>query len=72
MAQTLWIGEKKLVVMFGGLHTELAALKATGKWIWTSALVQPGITSSGTAVSFLKASHVSKISGCTPDYSKRS
>ena len=41
-------GESSLVMMFGGLHTELAALKALGTWIegsgWTSALVQAGIT----------------------------
>ena len=56
-------GEKKLVVMFGGFHTELAALKALGTWIedsgWTSVLVQAGVTTPGTTDSFLKASHVS-------------
>ena len=45
-------GEKKLVVMFGGFHTELAALKALGSWIedsgWTSVLVQAGVTTPGT------------------------
>jgi len=57
-------GEKKLVVMFGGFHTELAALKALGSWIedsgWTSVLVQAGVITPGTADSFLKASHVSR------------
>ena len=57
-------GEKKLLVMFGGFHTELAALKALGSWIedsgWTSVLVQAGVTTPGTADSFLKASHVSR------------
>lgn len=56
--------EKKLVVMFGGFHTELAALKALGSWIeysgWTSVLVQAGVTTQGTADSFLKALHVSR------------
>jgi len=56
-------GEKKLVVMFGGFHTELAALKALGTWIedsgWTSVLVQAGVTTPGTTDSVLKASHVS-------------
>ena len=55
-------GEGKLVIMFGGFHTELAALKALGHWIegsgWTNALVQAGVTTPGTADSFLKASHV--------------
>lgn len=57
-------GEQKLVVMFGGFHTELAALKALGTWLedsgWTSALVQAEVTTPGTADSFLKASHVSR------------
>ena len=67
-------GESSIVMMFGGLHTELAALKALATWIegsgWTSALVQAGITTPGTADSFLKASHVSgtrhahQITGC--------
>ena len=50
--------------MFGGFHTELAALKALGSWIedsgWNSVLVQAGVTTPGTADSFLKASHVSR------------
>ena len=57
-------GEKFLVAMFGGLHTELAALKAIGNWLedsgWTNALVQAEVTTPGTADSFLKASHVSR------------
>ena len=57
-------GESSIVMMFGGLHTELAALKALGTWIqhsgWTSALVQAGITTPGTADSFLKEAHVSR------------
>ena len=57
-------GEKKLVVMFGGFHTELVALKALGSWIedsgWTSVLVQAGVTTPGTIDSFLKAWHVSR------------
>ena len=50
--------------MFGGFHTELAALKALGSWRedsgWTSVLVQAGVTTPGTADSFLKALHVSR------------
>ena len=30
-------GEKKLVLMFGRFHTELAALKSLGSWIENSA-----------------------------------
>ncbi len=37
-------GEDSYVVMLGGLHIELTALKALGKWLdhsgWSSALVQ--------------------------------
>lgn len=55
-------GEKKLVVMFRGFHTKLAALKAIGNWIedsyWTNALVQAEVTTPGTDDSFLKASHM--------------
>lgn len=57
-------GERKLVVMFGGFHTELNALKALGSWVedsgWTNVLVQAGVTTPGTADSFLRASHVSR------------
>ena len=57
-------GEDKALVMFGGLHVEMTALKAIGKWLegsgWTSALVQANVASSGTADSFLKATHVSR------------
>ena len=45
--------------MFGGLHI---ALKTLGDLLnssgWTSALVQAGVATSGTADSFLKAAHI--------------
>jgi len=56
-------GEQKFVVVFGGLHIEMAAL---GNWLqgsrWVQALVQAENTSAGTgtADSFLQASHVSR------------
>ena len=57
-------GEDQFVIMFGGLHIEMAVLKVIGDLLtdsgWTSALVEAGIASSGTADSFLKASHVTK------------
>ena len=57
-------GEKHHVIMFGGLHVEMTALKAIGKWLedsgWKSALIQSGVASAGKADSFLKASHVSR------------
>ena len=51
-------GDDKLVVMFGGLHIEMA----TTSWLpgssWVEALVQAGISCSETADSFLKAAQV--------------
>jgi hypothetical protein len=57
-------GEDHFVVMFGGLHIEMAALKMLGDLLedsgWTGALVQAGAATSGRADSFLKASHVTR------------
>lgn len=57
-------GEDHFVVMFGGLHVEMTALKTIGDLLeesgWTSALLQAGVATSGTADSFLKASHVTR------------
>ena len=60
----LLYGEAKVVVMFGGLHIELAALKTLGNLLkssgWTSALVQAGVATAGTADSFLTAAHITR------------
>ena len=57
-------GENQFVLLFGGLHIELAAWKTVGDWLdgsgWTDALVRADIASSGTADSFLKASHIKR------------
>ena len=57
-------GEEKMVVMFGGLHIEMAALKTLGDWLrgsgWVQALVQAEIATPGTADSFLRAAHVTR------------
>ena len=57
-------GEDHFIVMFGGLHIEMAALKALGDLLkgsgWTGALVQAGVATPGTADSFLKASHLTQ------------
>ena len=57
-------GEGKVVVMFEGLHIELAALKTLGNLLkssgWTSALVQAGVATAGTADSFLTAAHITR------------
>ena len=55
-------GEETLVILFGGLHIEMAALKTVGDWLdgsgWAEALVQADIVTAGTADSLLKSSHV--------------
>jgi hypothetical protein len=57
-------GEDRIVIMFGGLHIELAALKTLGDLLkssgWTSALVQAGVATAGTADSFLTAAHITR------------
>ena len=50
-------GEDIFVIMFGGLHIEMAALKALGSWLdgsgWTKALAEAKVASPGTADSFI-------------------
>jgi hypothetical protein len=48
----------------GGFHIEMAMWKTYGNYLevsgWTTALTEAGIASSGTADSFLKASHLTR------------
>ena len=57
-------GENIFVVMFGGLHIEMAALKTISDLLevsgLTGALVQAGVATSGTADLFLNASHITR------------
>ena len=57
-------GEDKFVVMFGGLHIEMAVLKVLGDLLqgsgWVEALVQARVATPGTADSLLKACHVTR------------
>ena len=57
-------GEKKFILMLGGLHIEMAAFKLLGDWLdgsgWTSALVAAEIATGGVADSFIKATHVTR------------
>ena len=50
------------MVMFGGLHIEMAAFRSLGLLLqsggWTGALVDARITSPGTVDSFLSVSNV--------------
>ena len=65
--QWIWTeryGENRIVVMLGGLHIEIAALRTIGDWLqdsgWVNALSQSNVASAGTADSFLKSSHVTR------------
>lgn len=57
-------GEDKIVVMLGGLHTEMNLLRMLGDWMdgsgWTSALVLADIATQGRADGIIKASHVTR------------
>ncbi|KAI0226537.1 hypothetical protein LSAT2_022957, partial [Lamellibrachia satsuma] len=57
-------GEDKLVVMFGGRHIEMAALKTMRDLLqgrcWVHALVQAKVTTPGTADSFLRATQAAR------------
>ena len=57
-------GEKKYVVMLGGLHTEMALWNSLGDVLedsgWTTALVEAEVASSGIAASFLKVAHLTR------------
>ena len=50
--------------MFGGLHIEKAMWKTFGDYMedsrWTTALIQAGVASSGTATSFLHCCHLTR------------
>ena len=56
--------EDKLVIMLGGLHIELAVLKAIGSWLsgsgWTEAVAKAGITSAGRAESLVTSAHITR------------
>ena len=53
-----------MVIMFGGLHLEMAMWNMMGNYLadsgWTVALSEAGIASSGTVESFLKVSHLTR------------
>ena len=57
-------GEDKYVIMFGGLHIEMAAFKSIGTLLqssgWTGALVEADLATSVTAESYLHASSVAR------------
>lgn len=65
--QWLWpsdYGEKKFVIVFGGLHIEMAYLKVIGDWLersgWTVAVADANLATPGTVESFLKATSVTR------------
>ena len=54
--------EDKFLVIFSGLHIEMAGFRTQGTWLegsgWVEAIVQANNASSGTAESFIKVSYV--------------
>ncbi|KAL8560494.1 hypothetical protein ACOMHN_042314 [Nucella lapillus] len=57
-------GENKMIIILGGLHVEMAFLKAIGSLLresgWTDVLVQAGGASTGVADSLLSVSHITR------------
>ena len=57
-------GEQRVVIMFGGLHIEMALVRLLGRWLehsgWTSALTQSKVASPGKADFFIKAASVTR------------
>ena len=57
-------GEQNFIILLGGLHIEMVALKMLGDWLedsgWTSALVEARIANPGVANSFVKALNVKR------------
>ena len=57
-------GEKNCVIMLGGLHILMAALKVLGDWLegsgWTEVITKANISTSGVADSMLEASQVTR------------
>jgi hypothetical protein len=55
-------GKSKIVIMFGGLHTEVAALKTSSSFLegsgWCEAVTKAGLMAHGSAEALLSASHV--------------
>ena len=63
--QWYWPDEySNIVVIMGGIHIEIAALKLAGTFLkgsgWTTALEEAKVASSGTAESFIYASNIAK------------
>ena len=57
-------GEDKYVIMFGGLHLEMALWNTLGDLLassgWTTALAEAEVATPGVAESFLKVSHLKR------------
>ena len=62
-AQWKWPEENKMIIMLGGPHVEKALWYSVGDLAfsgWTEALTEADVATSGTADSFLKASHITR------------
>ena len=58
------LGEDGFVVMFGGLHIEMALWSTIGDFLdcsgWTAALCEASVATAGVADSFLKVSNLTR------------
>ena len=57
-------GERRYVILMGGLHIEMAMLKLIGDWLdgsgWTYVMTSANVTTEGRAVGLQKGSHTSR------------
>ena len=57
-------GERRYVILIGGLHIEMAMFKLIGDWLdgsgWTYVMTSANITTEGRAVGLQKGSHTSR------------
>ena len=61
---TTEVGEDKLIVILGAMHTEKMMLETAGRYLeksgWTSMLSASGVVTSGVAESFIGVSHLTR------------
>ncbi|KAK3910810.1 putative 1-aminocyclopropane-1-carboxylate oxidase [Frankliniella fusca] len=61
-------GEGQFCILMGGLHIEMAFLRALGHWLdgsgWVHTLVEAEVTTTGRAESMLTVSHVARTRYC--------
>ncbi len=57
-------GENKFVIVMGGLHIDMSALRVIGDWLegsgWINALIKANVTTPGRAHSVLESGHITR------------